>query len=60
MMKGHTEGLEPNVTAKLIELAVSSRGGKIAKGSWTPPPPPPPQASPFGPPAARPAARPGG
>jgi hypothetical protein len=51
LMKGHTEGLEPNVTAKLIELAVSAKGGKIARGAWTPPPPPPPQANPFGPPA---------
>lgn len=47
MMKGHTEGYEPNVTDKIIELAVSAKGGKIAKGSWTPPPPPPPPANPF-------------
>ena len=60
LMKGHTEGLEPNVTDKLVELAVSARGGKIRNGAWTPPPPPPPQASPFGggPPAAAPAPRP--
>jgi len=48
LQKGHTEGYEPNVTDQLIALAVSARGGKIAKGSWTPPPPPPPQRSPFG------------
>ena len=48
LQKGHTEGYEPNVTDKLIALAVSARGGKIAKGSWTPPPPPPPERSPFG------------
>ncbi len=56
LMKGHTEGLEPNVTSKLIELAVSAKGGKIQRGTWTPPPPPPPQAPFGGPPAARPAA----
>jgi pimeloyl-ACP methyl ester carboxylesterase len=49
LKKGHTEGYEPNVTDKLIELAVSAKGGKIATGSWTPPPPPPPPANPFGP-----------
>lgn len=48
LFKGHTEGLEPNVTDKLIELAVSAKGGKIATGSWTPPPPPAPSRSPFG------------
>lgn len=37
MQKGHTEGLEPNVTEELIKLAVSAKGGKIATGSWTPP-----------------------
>jgi hypothetical protein len=47
MQKGHTEGYEPNVTDKIMELAVSAKGGKIAKGSWTPPPPPPPAPSPF-------------
>jgi hypothetical protein len=47
MQKGHTEGYEPNVTDKLIELAVSAKGGKIANGAWTPPPPPPPARSPF-------------
>jgi pimeloyl-ACP methyl ester carboxylesterase len=39
MQKGHTEGYEPNVTDKIIELAVSAKGGKIATGSWLPPPP---------------------
>lgn len=48
LQKGHTEGLEPNVTDKIVELAVSARGGKIANGSWTPPPPPAPAGSPFG------------
>jgi len=58
LQKGHTEGLEPNVTDKLAALAVSAKGGKIKNGSWNPPPPPPPLGSPFGPPpaAARPAA----
>ena len=46
--KGHTEGYEPNITDRIIELAVSARGGKIASGSWTPPPPPPPARGPFG------------
>lgn len=27
--KGHTEGLEPNVTAKLVDLMVSAPGGRI-------------------------------
>jgi hypothetical protein len=27
--KGHTEGLEPNVTAELVRLMVSARGGKL-------------------------------
>lgn len=40
LQKGHTEGLEPNVTDKLIALAVSAKGGKIKNGSWNPPPPP--------------------
>lgn len=48
MQKGHTEGYEPNITDKIIELSVSAKGGKIAKGSWTPPPPPPPARGPFG------------
>ena len=46
--KGHTEGYEPNITDKIIELAVSAKGGKIANGAWTPPPPPPPARGPFG------------
>jgi pimeloyl-ACP methyl ester carboxylesterase len=46
--KGHTEGYEPNITDKIIELAVSAKGGKIATGAWTPPPPPPPPRGPFG------------
>ena len=37
LMKGHTEGYEPNVTDKIMELATSAAGGKIADGSWTPP-----------------------
>jgi hypothetical protein len=48
MQKGHTEGYEPNITDKIIELAVSAKGGKIATGAWTPPPPPPPLRGPFG------------
>jgi hypothetical protein len=48
LKKGHTEGLEPNVTDKLIALAVSAKGGKIKSGAWTPPPPPPPGRGPFG------------
>jgi hypothetical protein len=47
LMKGHTEGYEPNVTDKIIELAMSAKGGKIAKGSWTPPAPQP-VSNPFG------------
>jgi pimeloyl-ACP methyl ester carboxylesterase len=58
LQKGHTEGLEPNVTEKLISLAVSAKGGKIANGGWNPPPPPPAPAG-FGPAAAG-GARPGG
>jgi len=30
--KGHTEGLEPNVTEELVKLLVAARGGKIQKG----------------------------
>lgn len=30
--KGHTEGLEPNVTRELVRLMVSARGGKIRHG----------------------------
>jgi hypothetical protein len=48
LQKGHTEGYEPNITDRIIGLAVSAKGGKIANGSWEPPPPPPPQRSPFG------------
>ena len=48
LQKGHTEGYEPNITDKLIELAVSAKGGKIASGSWTPPPPPKPARGLFG------------
>ncbi len=58
LQKGHTEGLEPNVTEKLISLAVSAKGGKIRTGAWTPPPPPPAPAGFGGPPAAAPAAAP--
>jgi pimeloyl-ACP methyl ester carboxylesterase len=48
LQKGHTEGYEPNITDKIIGLAVSAKGGKIASGAWTPPPPPPPPRGPFG------------
>lgn len=48
LQKGHTEGYEPNITDKIIELAVSAKGGKIATGSWSPPPPAPPPKGPFG------------
>jgi hypothetical protein len=48
IQKGHTEGYEPNVTDKIIELAVSAKGGKIATGLWNPPPPPASPRSPFG------------
>lgn len=48
LMKGHTEGLEPNVTDKLVELAMTAQGGKIANGSWTPPAPPPAPRGLFG------------
>ena len=27
--KGHTEGLEPEVTEKLVQLMVSAKGGKL-------------------------------
>jgi pimeloyl-ACP methyl ester carboxylesterase len=47
LQKGHTEGYEPNITDKIIELAVAAKGGKIAKGTWTPPAPPPPLRGPF-------------
>jgi pimeloyl-ACP methyl ester carboxylesterase len=39
--KGHTEGYEPNVTDKIMELAVSAKGGKIKNGSWNPAAPTP-------------------
>jgi pimeloyl-ACP methyl ester carboxylesterase len=48
LQKGHTEGYEPNITDKIIELAVSAKGGKIARGSWTPPPVPTAPKGPFG------------
>lgn len=48
LKKGHTEGYEPNVTDKIVELATSAAGGKIANGSWNPPPVPE-SRSPFGP-----------
>jgi pimeloyl-ACP methyl ester carboxylesterase len=48
LQKGHTEGYEPNITDRIIGLAVSAKGGKIAAGAWTPPPPPPPARGPFG------------
>jgi pimeloyl-ACP methyl ester carboxylesterase len=31
--KGHTEGLEPNITEALVQLMVSARGGRIQHGS---------------------------
>ena len=46
--KGHTEGYEPNITDRIIALALSASGGKIATGEWMPPPPPQPARSPFG------------
>jgi hypothetical protein len=30
--KGHTEGLEPNITEELVKLMLSAPGGKIQKG----------------------------
>lgn len=48
LQKGHTEGLEPNVTDAIITMALSASGGKIANGSWTPPAPPTPPPGPFG------------
>jgi pimeloyl-ACP methyl ester carboxylesterase len=50
--KGHTEGYEPNITDAIVGLAVSAKGGKIANGSWSPPPPPEPPRGPFTPPSA--------
>jgi hypothetical protein len=32
MEKGHTEGLEPNVTQKILDLMMSAKGGKISGG----------------------------
>jgi poly(3-hydroxybutyrate) depolymerase len=58
LQKGHTEGLEPNVTDKLIALAVSAKGGKIKNGAWNPPPPPPAPTGLGGPPGAVPGAAP--
>ena len=40
LKKGHTEGYEPNVTDKMIEIALKAKGGKIKSGKWTPPKPP--------------------
>ena len=48
LQKGHTKGYEPNIADRIIELAVSAKGGKIANGTWTPPHPPPPARGPFG------------
>ena len=47
LQKGHTEGYEPNVTDKIIELALSAKGGKIANGNWMPPEPPARPRGPF-------------
>lgn len=33
--KGHTEGLEPNVTEELIKLMLSAKGGKLQKAAQT-------------------------
>jgi hypothetical protein len=30
--KGHTEGLEPNISEALVKLMLSSRGGKMQQG----------------------------
>jgi hypothetical protein len=27
--KGHTEGLEPNITRRIVELMCSAQGGKL-------------------------------
>ena len=54
--KGHTEGYEPNITDKIIALAVSAKGGKIRNGSWDPPAPPPAPTG-LGIPGANPGAR---
>ncbi len=52
LQKGHTEGLEPNVTDKLIQLATSAKGGKIKNGCVEPAARPPAPA-PLGAPAPR-------
>ena len=31
--KGHTEGLEPNVTEELVRLMLSAKGGKLQQSS---------------------------
>jgi hypothetical protein len=33
--KGHTEGLEPNVTEELVKLMLSARGGKLQQAAGT-------------------------
>jgi hypothetical protein len=57
LRKGHTEGYEPNITDKIMQLAVSAKGGKIATGSWTPPDVKP--AAAFGAPGGAPPGAPG-
>jgi Alpha/beta hydrolase family len=52
LSKGHTEGYEPRITERIIELAASAPGGKIRNGSWDPPPPPQPFSM-FGPSGGR-------
>ena len=47
LSKGHTEGLEPNITEEIVKLAASAPSGKIRKSDWTPPPVPAPPASPL-------------
>jgi hypothetical protein len=32
MEKGHTEGLEPVITAEILKLMLSAKGGKISGG----------------------------
>ena len=32
--KGHTEGLEPNVTEELVRLMLSAKGGKLQQGRY--------------------------
>ncbi|MEO8114450.1 MAG: hypothetical protein ABI655_08720, partial [Phenylobacterium sp.] len=56
LSKGHTEGLEPNVTEEIVKLALAAPSGKIRKGDWTPPEPMAPPPSPLGPPSSAPAA----